>query len=143
MAESHINSGIASRIDKLIKHKQALHKQIQEIDQQIHILTQAAKIMGEIDQLPKLRTSAFKNSIKTLVVQVLKQADKPLLTHEIAKQALMLDSDENTSAEPDKRQNKAVYNVLRPLVQQGLVIQTGISKGETRYQWATNTPESS
>lgn len=117
--------------------------QIQEIEQQIHILTQAAKIMGEIDQLPKLRTSAFKNSIKTLVVQVLKQADKPLLTHEITKQALMLDSAENTSAEPDKRQNKAVYNVLRPLVQQGLVIQTGTRKGETRYQWATNTSKSS
>ncbi|OOR84790.1 hypothetical protein [Moraxella canis] len=117
--------------------------QIQEIDQQIDILTQAAHIMGEIDQLPKLRTSAFKNSIKTLVVQVLKQADKPLLTHEITKQALMLDSAENTSAEPDKRQNKAVYNVLRPLVQQGLVIQTGTRKGETRYQWATNTPKSS
>ncbi|WP_163598206.1 hypothetical protein [Moraxella catarrhalis] len=51
----------------------------------------------------------------------------------------MLDSAENTGIKPDQRHRKAVYNVLRPLIQQGLVIQTGVSKVKTRYQWAANT----
>ncbi|MCQ9329018.1 hypothetical protein [Pelistega suis] len=45
MAQSHVTSGIVNKINLLNKHKQALLKQIQDIDQQISILTQAAYII--------------------------------------------------------------------------------------------------
>ena len=136
MAESHINSGIAGRIDKLIKHKQALHKQIQEIDQQIHILTQAAYIMGEAEQLPRLRSSVFNQSIKTLVVQVLKQATQPLSANEITEQAVSLDNQPQSNQEPIE--STAKHLALNFLINDGVVNKIGSKRGEVKYLWAAN-----
>lgn len=142
MAESHINSGIANKISKLKQHKQSLLKQIQEIDQQISILTQAAKIMGEIDHLPKLRSHAFGNSVRVLVVQVLKQATEPLTTAEITILAMKLDgemqSSERLASKTDIKHLKSVQNALGFLVKDGVVSKTGSRSEGVRYFWCAN-----
>lgn len=138
MAESHINSGISSRINKLNKHKQALQKQIQDIDRQINILTQAAKIMGEIDQLPKLRKQAFNTGVKTLVVQVLKQESIALSANEITQRAVALENKEKQPLEITTNHIKSVRMALNGLIKEGMVIKTGSGKNSVRYQWNRN-----
>lgn len=135
MAESHINSGISSRINKLNKHKQALQKQIQDIDRQINILTQAAKIMGEIDQLPKLRKQAFSTGVKTLVVQILKQENTALSANEITQRAVALDHKEQQPLEITTNHIKSVRMALNGLIKEGMVLKIGTGKNSVRYQW--------
>lgn len=147
MAESHVNSGIANKISKLKQHKQSLLKQIQEIDQQISILTQAAKIMGEIDQLPKLRSQAFGNSVRALVVQVLKQATEPLTAAEITTQAMELDRETKETEQPtsktDIKHLKSVQNALSFLIKDGIVSKTGSRKDGVKYFWDANQEKGS
>lgn len=138
MAESHINSGISNRINTLNKHKQALQKQIQDIDRQINILTQAAKIMGEIDQLPKLRSQTFKTGVKTLIVQILKQENTELSANEITQKAIALDNKEQQPLEITTSHIKAVRMALNGLIKEGMVIKTGSGKNSVRYQWSRN-----
>ncbi|QEY24610.1 hypothetical protein [Neisseria animalis] len=141
MAQSHVTSGIANKINLLNKHKQALLKQIQDIDQQISILTQAAYIMGEAEQLPRLRSSVFNQSIKTLVVQVLKQATQPLSANEITEQAVSLDNQPQSNQEPIEitaKPLKATRNALNFLISDGVVSKIGLKRGEVKYLWASN-----
>lgn len=141
MAQSHVTSGIANKINLLNKHKQALLKQIQEIEHQIGILTQAAHIMGEIEHLPKLRSSAFNQSIKTLVVQVLKQATQPLYANEITEQAASLDSPTQSAQELIEitaKHLKATRNALNLLIGDGVVSKIGSKRGEVKYLWIPN-----
>lgn len=141
MAQSHVTSGIANKINLLNKHKQALLKQIQEIEHQIDILTQAAYIMGEIEHLPKLRSSAFNQSIKALVVQVLKQATQPLSANEITEQAVSLDNPTQPDREPIEttaKHLKATRNALNFLIGDGVVSKIGSRRGEVKYLWTAN-----
>lgn len=141
MAQSHVTSGIANKINLLNKHKQALLKQIQEIEHQIDILTQAAHIMGEIEHLPKLRNPAFNQSIKTLVVQVLKQATQPLSANEIAEQAVVLDNPAQSNQKPIEitaKHLKATRNTLNLLISEGVVSKIGSKRGEVKYLWTAN-----
>lgn len=136
MAETHVNSGIANKIKKLNQHKQSLLKQVQEIDRQISILIEAVQIIGEVDQLPKLRQQAFHNSIKTLVVQVLKESDKPLSANEIADRAASLDNPQEKGLKATAKQIKSTRMTLNTLITDNMVIKSGSGRGLIRYEWA-------
>lgn len=137
MAETHVNSGITNKIKKLNQHKQSLLKQVQEIDRQISILIEAAQIIGEVDQLPKLRQQAFHNSIKTLVVQVLKESDKPLSANEIADRAVTLDNPQEKGLKTTAKQIKSTRMALNNLIADSMVIKSGSGRGSIRYEWAS------
>ena len=97
--------------------------------------------MGEAEQLPRLRSSVFNQSIKTLVVQVLKQAAQPLSANEIAEQVVALDNQSQSNQEPIEitaKHLKATRNALNFLINDGVVSKIGSKRGEVKYLWAAN-----
>lgn len=84
-------------------------------------------------------------SVKTLVVQVLKQADQPLSAQEITKRAILLDNpapteEENqlTSTKLTNKQLRAIRNSLSPLINDGVIDKIRLKRKEVKYLWMAN-----
>lgn len=127
-----------------LKHQiKELRAEIRKIEKKIKILNDANRIIGGLpdyfyDNLTdNFNSSEFKKDVRPLVLQVLIEADKPLLTREIVEKSFAL-YNPNADRKYTDKEYKAIRNIVTSLITKGDVKMVENKETWNKYQYCGN-----